>query len=594
MPRFWIVAMLLLLFPLSIQAQPLVRPEQLRPSVVLPYSYSTLPSVVTANKGRLAQLTDNSRDLWVQGDQWFSVGHGFNDVRAFNAKGDGVTEDTTAVNAALARGGIVYFPTGTYLVNTLTVASNTHITGPRDAVIQLKNSANAAVFSLGTSSHVVVSGITIDGNRANQSPTCNGTVDDCYGISSGSGNHLWIDNVTFRNVLGRAVAFGSSSWLSVTNSFFTNVGSGVTFTGTDGGKFVKVTSNFVEGADKYGVGFGTFIEDAVIANNVLYDCSRTGADQAIVFYSDSNKRTVVANNVVRKVTLHGGIRIGGENIIIEGNLIDNVINQALFVSTLNTPDGRVHGAIVSNNIVLDGAGGTVTHGIDALRCDGCTIAGNHVELDPASQASCVFITGGTGNTIANNYCSGGLTGLRINSELGLVVSNNNVTAATVRGIYITEADTLTDRIIVEGNNVHDLNAAAVAGILIDGTNVAVINNIVTGVINGEPINVENQATNLCRGNIVPLATCSVLASATPGINDVRCPCDLLTVTGNSAITSLLAGPKGHCRQFRLTGNATFTDGSNLLLAGDLVGSADDTITLCSDGTNWIETSRSVN
>jgi hypothetical protein len=39
---------------------------------------------------------------------------------------------------------------------------------------------------------------------------------------------------------------------------------------------------------------------------------------------------------------------------------------------------------------------------------------------------------------------------------------------------------------------------------------------------------------------------------------------------------------------------TFTDGNNLKIAGNFVTSADDTITLVCDGTNWFETCRSAN
>ncbi len=47
---------------------------------------------------------------------------------------------------------------------------------------------------------------------------------------------------------------------------------------------------------------------------------------------------------------------------------------------------------------------------------------------------------------------------------------------------------------------------------------------------------------------------------------------------------------------QFTGNLTFTDGSNLKLAGNLVSGAGgfSTITLRSDGTNWIETARAIN
>ena len=42
------------------------------------------------------------------------------------------------------------------------------------------------------------------------------------------------------------------------------------------------------------------------------------------------------------------------------------------------------------------------------------------------------------------------------------------------------------------------------------------------------------------------------------------------------------------------GILTFTDGSNLKIAGNMTTSADDTITLAFDGTNWYEVARSVN
>ena len=42
------------------------------------------------------------------------------------------------------------------------------------------------------------------------------------------------------------------------------------------------------------------------------------------------------------------------------------------------------------------------------------------------------------------------------------------------------------------------------------------------------------------------------------------------------------------------GILTFTDGSNLKLNGNFVTTADDTITLVYDGTNWYEMCRSVN
>ncbi len=45
-------------------------------------------------------------------------------VRDFGAKGDGISKDTSAIQAAIDAGGIVWFPPGTYLCGTLYLKSN--------------------------------------------------------------------------------------------------------------------------------------------------------------------------------------------------------------------------------------------------------------------------------------------------------------------------------------------------------------------------------------------------------------------------------------------------------------------------------------
>lgn len=68
------------------------------------------------------------------------------------------------------------------------------------------------------------------------------------------------------------------------------------------------------------------------------------------------------------------------------------------------------------------------------------------------------------------------------------------------------------------------------------------------------------------------------------------------VTGTTNITSIDGSnvPAGAEITIIFDGALTFTDGSNLKLAGNFVTTADDTITLKWDGTNWYEKGRSVN
>jgi hypothetical protein len=89
--------------------------------------------------GRLSQASLNAT---FAAKRWF-------DVKSYGAVGDAVTDDTAAVQAAIAAAqpvrGTVYFPAGIYIVNaTLTIYSNVWWVGegPGASEIRLKNGAN--------------------------------------------------------------------------------------------------------------------------------------------------------------------------------------------------------------------------------------------------------------------------------------------------------------------------------------------------------------------------------------------------------------------------------------------------------------------
>lgn len=73
--------------------------------------------------------------------------------------------------------------------------------------------------------------------------------------------------------------------------------------------------------------------------------------------------------------------------------------------------------------------------------------------------------------------------------------------------------------------------------------------------------------------------------------------NIFFISGTNNITSIASASTWLGRSIKLMfgGILTFTDGSNLKLAGNFVTTADDTITITSyDGTNWYEDTRSVN
>jgi len=94
------------------------------------------------------------------------------------------------------------------------------------------------------------------------------------------------------------------------------------------------------------------------------------------------------------------------------------------------------------------------------------------------------------------------------------------------------------------------------------------------------------------GELPPPAAASIASAATIAIPLRQ---RVATITGTTNITSVTAtGHSGNVVTLIFAGVLTFTDGSNLKLAGNFVTTADDTITLACDGTNWHEVCRSVN
>ena len=70
--------------------------------------------------------------------------------------------------------------------------------------------------------------------------------------------------------------------------------------------------------------------------------------------------------------------------------------------------------------------------------------------------------------------------------------------------------------------------------------------------------------------------------------------DVFSISGTVSITQVTPSWAGRRVTLVFADILTFTDGSNLVLAGNFVTTTNDSITLACDGTNWIESSRSIN
>jgi hypothetical protein len=104
--------------------------------------------------------------------------HAFEDVTTHGATGDGVTDDTSAIQNAIfalpAAGGAVYFPAGTYVVTSLPILSGSSILfyGEGSGASILKQKASTSVSMVrnltGVAGDIQFRDMGFDGNETNQ------------------------------------------------------------------------------------------------------------------------------------------------------------------------------------------------------------------------------------------------------------------------------------------------------------------------------------------------------------------------------------------------------------------------------------------
>jgi hypothetical protein len=194
-------------------------------------------------------------------------------VKDYGAVGNGSTDDTTAVQAAIdaaaVAGGTVCFPTGTYLCAKLTLKSKVHLRGSgyEATILKLKNAQNTALlqgqnFATLTGGNTTaginqfsIAALTIDGNKANQTATSPGVQVYGYGYA--------MSDVRIRNCLTDGI-YTEWSTLQPTPGFdameaqVVNLkvhdcgGHGINWQGPHDSQFVNILT-FLNGADGFHV-----------------------------------------------------------------------------------------------------------------------------------------------------------------------------------------------------------------------------------------------------------------------------------------------------------------------------------------------------
>jgi hypothetical protein len=403
-------------------------------------------------------------------------------VKDFGAKGDGVTDDTAAIQAAFTAGAgrRVYIPgtTASYLISdVINVSSDTTIYGDGEkSLLKLTNGNKSGIFGTGVN-NVKVADIGILCQSA-------GTTAYIGGVYFFNSQKCRVDNVEFVGMSWAGVLINNSSRCSVVGCRFSGW-LGTIQDSADINIYQNSNFNFVSGNQCYGSGdHGIAIYDPytntnptgnIVTGNVVDQHNAYGILEYIGLSATQpyNTRTVISNNVISNIlgsgiagTSGAGIYIqAGGGTIVTGNSVYNCCRSTTNFDTLAM-------AGISYQI-----GETAT----GLEVEGI-VADNIVHM---LRGPCIFLSASNRTISADNNTlkSTGTTNVRGEA---LIVQNCNavrLTNNTVRhenpNFYAVKLVAITNEYSghsLSGNTVTCVNSAG--GFLVTTTSGGSINNMI--------------------------------------------------------------------------------------------------------------------
>lgn len=503
-------------------------------------------------------------------------------VKDFGAKGDGVTDDTSAIQAAIdstsSANQRLLLPAGTYISTTLGLKTNTYLFGV--GTIKRKDSSTGFLLSASGVNDFVVSGIKLDANKT-------GATGASFAVFVQSSCYQFrFDGITVINGKSHGIAIrDTADGAQNTHSY--------------------INGCTIDGCDQYGIEVQD-CKNATVSNNTILNSGEDG----ILIYGTSTSATdgiTVESNYVENSGDTGILAPYISSTSNFGIVRLQVINNKVTSSGENGIGVQVDSGVISGNMSW-GNGTTISH-------QGILINGNYLTVDgnTSSSNTGIGIDVGDGKFISitdNVVFDNGLIGIEVNSAESCVVDGNivrnNFTNASSGvptnnkcGILIHSTSPFAGDsldVTVSNNDVKvGTDQEYGISVLADVDRIAVVNNSVSSSGNIRDINIEaDNGSFICRDNITSVS--SSIASATTLTVDHNLR--FAIITGTTGITSIVTDTakyeRGRKLDLLITGSLTVTDGSNLNLAGNLSATNGTMLSLVSENGNWYEVSRSVN
>lgn len=313
-------------------------------------------STATTNTGTIFQKDAGGNGRWLRIFEGFTY-----NVRWFNAKGDGTTDDTTAIQNALNliatnRKGELYFPAGTYIYSAaLTITGGTtpdriqgfRMFGERGA--RLKQDAAALIASdlllITNADDSCIENLIFEGiGTSANSFSASGFFVLHFAASTDRNVVRDVTITGYKN--GSGIDHSGSGRSIITNNVILDTGYGIWQTNTNG--YADITNNLIittisTGSGSLSNGQGSIHTTSSPKCNISNNYISVGLSS--IGISSSATTGVISNNVIASQdSTSRGISVtnsASEGFVIEGNQITNVGVGITLVGNRGTINGNV-------------------------------------------------------------------------------------------------------------------------------------------------------------------------------------------------------------------------------------------------------------